>query len=340
MNKKPLIIGAVALLAVAGAAAWYFGRSPSDPDRLVLYGNVDQRQVALAFNGTDRIATLSVEEGDRVKAGQVLGKLDTRTLELQMAQVDADIAAQQQALQRLKAGSRPEEIVQARAQVEAAAADAELAQQQLDRLLAARETHAGRAVSKQDLDGAQARRKVALAQLENARKALQLAVVGPRKEDVAQQQARVDSAVASLALLRHRLSEAELKAPIDAVVRSRLLEPGDMASPQRPVYALAITSPKWVRAYVNEVDLGRVRPGMGATLTTDSQPARPLTGKVGYISSVAEFTPKTVQTTDLRTSLVYEIRVLADDADDRLRLGMPVTVELALGSGAGNEGRQ
>jgi HlyD family secretion protein len=334
MNKKPLILGAIVVLAGAALAAWYFDRAPVDANHLVLYGNVDQRQVSLAFAGSDRIATLNVQEGDKVRAGQVLGKLDTRTLELQIAQADADIAARQQALRRLKSGNRPEEIAQARAQVDAATAEAELAQQQFDRLQAARQTTAGRAVSQQDLDSAQSRRKVSLAQLETARKAQQLVVAGPRKEDIAQEQARVDSAVAALALLKHRLSESELKAPIDAVVRARLLEPGDMASPQRPAYSLAITSPKWVRAYVNEADLGRVRPGMAATLTTDSHPGQPLQGKVGYIASVAEFTPKTVQTDELRTSLVYEIRILADDPDDRLRLGMPVTVQLALGAAA------
>ena len=103
-----------------------------------------------------------------------------------------------------------------------------------------------------------------------------------------------------------------------------------MASPQRPVYTLAITDPKWVRAYVAEADLGRIRPGMAATLSTDSHPGQPLAGKVGYISSVAEFTPKTVQTEELRSSLVYEVRVLADDTEDRLRLGMPATVRLSL----------
>ena len=329
MNKKPLLAAAVVLAAAAAFAAWYFERPALDPDRIVLYGNVDQRQVSLAFNGSDRIHALAVQEGDRVKAGQTLGRLNTRALELQIAQARADIAAQQQALNRLKAGSRPEEVQQARARVGAARADAQVAQQQLDRLLAARDTTAGRAVSQLDLDNAQARRKVTLAQQEDARKALQLAEIGPRREDIAQQQALVDSTIAALALLEYRLGEAELKAPVDAVVRSRLLEPGDMASPQRPVYALAITSPKWVRAYVNETDLGRVRPGMAASVTIDSDPGRPLSGQVGYISSVAEFTPKTVQTEELRTSLVYEIRVLTEDPDDRLRLGMPATVALA-----------
>jgi HlyD family secretion protein len=338
MNKKPVIVGAVALLAAIASVAWYFHRKPVDAQSLVLFGNVDVRQVSLAFNGSERIGKLNVQEGDHVKTGQVLGTLDTRTLELRAAQAQAQIAVQQQALQRLKAGSRPEEVAQARAGVAAAQADADLARQQLDRLQGVRQTTAGRAVSQQDLDSAQARQKVAQAQLENARKAQQLVVTGPRKEDIAQAQAQLEVARAELALLNHQLEQAELKAPIDAVVRARLMEPGDMASPQRPVFTLAITDPKWVRAYITEVDLGRVKPGMAATLSTDSHPEQPLAGKVGYISSVAEFTPKTVQTEDLRSSLVYEIRILVDDAEDRLRLGMPVTVRLRLDGNAGPAG--
>ena len=339
MNKKPIILGAIVLVAAAALAAWFLNRQPGNAHELVLYGNVDLRQVSLAFNGAERIGRLNVQEGDRVSAGQVLGELDTRTLELQIAQSEAQIAVQQQVLQKLKTGSRPEEIAQSRAQVASAEADAELARQQLERLQSIRQTTAGRAVSQQDLDAAQARHKMALAQLENARKAQQLVVTGPRKEDIAQAQAQLDAAVASLAVLKHQLDQAQLRAPINAVVRARLMEPGDMASPQRPVFTLAITDPKWVRAYVTEADLGRVKPGMAATLHTDSHPNQPLTGRVGYISSVAEFTPKTVQTEELRSSLVYEIRVLADDPEDRLRLGMPVTVRISLdgnGASAGN----
>jgi HlyD family secretion protein len=223
-------------------------------------------------------------------------------------------------------------VAQANAQVSAAQADAELAQQQLARLQAIGQNTGGRAVSQQDLDSAQARRKVALAQLDNARKAQQLVVSGPRKEDIGQAQAQLESARADLALMNHQLAEAELKSPIDAVVRARLLEPGDMASPQRPAFTLAITDPKWVRAYLAEPDLGRVRAGQEARVTTDSQPGEAIAGKVGYISSVAEFTPKTVQTEELRSSLVYEIRVMVDDRQDRLRLGMPATVRLQLAS--------
>ncbi|MFJ0735857.1 HlyD family efflux transporter periplasmic adaptor subunit, partial [Bordetella bronchiseptica] len=209
-----------------------------------------------------------------------------------------------------------------------------LAQQDLQRLQGTARATDGRAVSRQDIDRAAARLRVARAQAETQAKALQLALLGPRDEDIAEAAAQWQASLAELALLRHRLAQAELKAPTDAVVRARLLEPGDMASPQRPVYTLALTEPKWVRAYLSEPDLGRVRPGMRARVYTDSQPDRAIDGQVGYISSVAEFTPKTVQTETLRTSLVYEIRIRVDDPQDRLRLGMPATVRLDLADAA------
>jgi HlyD family secretion protein len=109
-----------------------------------------------------------------------------------------------------------------------------------------------------------------------------------------------------------------------------LVEPGEIVTPQKPAFSLAITDPKWVRAYVTEADLGQVHPGMKATVTADAFPKRAFDGRVGFISPVAEFTPKTVQTTDLRTSLVYEIRVFVTDPNDDLRQGMPTTVHLLL----------
>ncbi|WON73714.1 HlyD family efflux transporter periplasmic adaptor subunit [Nitrosospira sp. Is2] len=316
-------------LAVLALGGWYFTRQPADTATLVLFGNVDIRQVSLAFNGSERVAEMRVQEGDRVEAGQVIARLDTRALTLQIAEAEARIAVQEQVLLRLKNGTRPEEVAQARAEVRAAQAETDLAEQHWTRLREITDNSSG-AVSEEAVDNARSRRRVARAQLENRKKALQLARIGPRREDISQAQAQLNVARAELALFIHYLNQAELKAPINATIRSRLLEPGDMASPERPVYALAITDPKWVRAYITEVDLGHIKPGMSARVTIDSHPDRPIQGRIGYISSVAEFTPKTVQTEELRTSLVYEVRVYVDDADDRLRLGMPATVHIPL----------
>jgi membrane fusion protein PltH len=128
--------------------------------------------------------------------------------------------------------------------------------------------------------------------------------------------------------LCRQLSDAQLKAPMDAIVRTRLMEPGEMASPQKAVYSLAIIDPKWIRAYVSETDLGKVHPGMKGLIAVDSFPNRRFEGWVGFISPIAEFTPKIVQTDELRSTLVYEVRVFVKDPSDDLRLGMPATVYL------------
>lgn len=332
MNRRILIpaLAVAAIVAAAGVYAWRAAREAPADTTLVLHGNVDIRQVSLAFNATERIDELDAKEGDHAVAGQVLGRLDTRTAKLRVAQAQAQIAVAEQALARLRAGTRPEEIAQARAAVAAAAADADVAAQQLARLTAVRSETAGRGVAQQDFDSAESRRKVALAHLDNAKKALELAVAGPRKEDIGQAEAQLEAARAEKALLERQIDESVLKSPIDAVVRARLLEPGDIATPQRPVYTLAIVQPKWVRAYVPEPRLSQIKPGMAASVTTDSAPDHPLRGRIGYISSVAEFTPKPVQTEDLRTSLVYEVRIEVDDPGDALRLGMPATVRIDL----------
>jgi len=327
MNKKAVVVAVLAISACA-ALAWYFSRPAADDKNLVLYGNVDLRQVSLAFNGSERIARLHAEEGQQVRAGEVLGELDTRALTLRLAQSKAQATAQEQVLSRLKAGNRPEELAQARARSAQAQADADLARQQFERVQAVFRESSGRAVSKQDVDNADGKLKAAQAQLDAARKAQELVQNGARREDVAQAQAQLDAANADIAVLEYQLSEAQLKAPVNAVVRARLMEPGDMAAPQRPVYTLAIANPKWVRTYVKESDLGRIKPGMSATIRIDSQ-AGTIAGRIGYISAVAEFTPKTVQTEELRTALVYEVRVLAEDKADRLRMGMPATVRIA-----------
>ena len=323
---KKRIVPVMVILALAAGAWWWFQHRRPQSDELVLFGNVDLRQVALPFADSERIAEVLVQEGDVVRAGQPLARLDTGRLMPRRARAEAQAASQSQALRRLQRGSRPEEIAQARAAVDSAEADLENATKQYKRLTGVEITSAGRAVSDKDLEASQANLKMAQARLDGNQKALDLSVAGPRAEDIAQAKAQLDGATAEIALLRRQLEDAELRSPTNGVVRSRLMEPGEMASPQRPVLSLAITDPKWVRAYVSEASLGRVKSGTTARIAVDSFANETFEGWVGFVSSVAEFTPKTVQTEDLRTNLVYEVRVFLKDPQDRLRLGMPATV--------------
>jgi HlyD family secretion protein len=387
MRRRTLLIGLV-VVAVGGIGLWWWlTHRKRDANELVLYGNVDLRQVQLAFNNSERITAVLVQEGDRVKPGQVVARLDVSRLHPPVAQAEAQVAAQRAVVERLRNGSRPEEIAQARAQVEAqkaaverlrngsrpeeiaqaranlesAKADAVNARLRYDRArnlatVRLKDQTTVQGVSQEEIDNSRAALDVAEAkvtlnqkaldlavigprkediaqaeaQLAQYQKALDLAVIGPRKEDIAQAEAQLRMNEAQLALLKQQLADAQLVAPSEAVVRTRLLEPGEMASPQKPVFSLALIDPKWVRAYVSEPDLGKVRPGMIASVAVDSFPDLRFEGWVGFISPVAEFTPKSVQTEELRTSLVYEVRVFVKDPSDKLRLGMPATVFLSL----------
>jgi membrane fusion protein PltH len=332
MKPIPIIVAIVLVAAVAAGLAWRLLGSRSTVGQLELYGNVDLRQVDLAFNNSQRIAEILVQEGDRVKRGQVLARLDTSRLEPQVAEASAQVAAQHAIVSRLHNGSRPEEIAQAQANLESSKADAANARRQYERLKLLSKQSSGGAVSEQDVDNAGAALAVADARVLVSRAALDLTVAGPRKEEVAEAEARLRAQEAQLEYLKEEMADAALTAPVDATVRTRIMEPGEMASPQRPVFQLAITDPKWIRAYISEPDLGRVHPSMKATVGVDSFPDRRFDGWVGFISPVAEFTPKAVETQELRTSLVYEVRVFVKDPQNELRLGMPATVYLTVGS--------
>jgi HlyD family secretion protein len=323
---KKLVVFFLLAAAAAGTAYWWIGR-PGETlrDHLLLYGNVDLRQVNLAFNGSERIETLLVQEGDHVKKAQVLGTLEMERLDASVAQGRARVDAQGQIVRRLENGTRPEEIDQARANVNAAQTDVNNTRRTYERL---RETARAGATSQQNMDNAQAAFEVAQAQLRVRQKSLDLALAGPRKEEIAEAHASLQANEANLTLLKRDLANATLLSPVDGVIQNRLMEPGDMASPQKPVLTIAVMDPKWVRAYVSEPDLGKVRSGMKATVTTDSFRGKEYPGWVGFISPSASFTPKSVETSELRTSLVYEVRIFVNDPSDELRLGMPATVRI------------
>lgn len=328
---KKTVIAAAAVIAVIAAAIayWVLNRGQEAASELTLYGNVDIRQVSLAFEEAGRIKQMNVQEGDRVQPGQVLALLDTQALEIQVKQAEAQLIAQQQAVVEQDTGTRPEEIAQAQAQAGSAQAQLDKAAKDLQRYQSLFNSTGGRAISRQELDAAQSNANTALAGVKERQAHLALLQKGARKEDRTAAKAQVEATQANLDLMRYKIAQSQLRAPAQATVRARLLEVGDMASAQKTVYTLALSNPKWVRVYASEADLSQIKAGSAAQIIRDAQPDQPVPGKIGYISSVAEFTPKTVQTEDIRTTLVYEVRVYVQDPDDQLKMGQPVTVKIA-----------
>lgn len=323
---KRVAIAVVMLLALAALLWWWYWRGAEREQVLpVLYGNIEIREARLAFNGDQKVARVLVDEGDQVTAGQLLAELDTSRLS---ADVDARMAAakaQEQAVLRLRNGTRPEEIQRTQAALEVSQVRLANAQRSLKR---AEEAIATGAVSRQQLDDAQSAADSAAADVTSARAALRLAEIGPRTEDIAEADAQLNRLRAELKLSERRLADSRLYAPGNGIIRTRVVEVGEMTSPSQPAFSLSLTDQKWVRAYVSEPDLGRVKPGAAASVLSDSFPGKEYAGWVGHISPQAEFTPKSVQTEELRTALVYEVRVYVKDPDEELRLGMPVTVRL------------
>ena len=316
----------LALLAACGAGGflvWQRLHPATDENELTLYGNVDIREVQLAINGDERIAELLVEEGDRVEKGQLLARLDLQRFELAVARAEAQTETQKQVVARLEAGSRPEEIRKAKADLEAAQAAEQDAKQTYERILKL----IPKSASQQQADDAKGSYDSAVGRTKAAQATLDLAIAGPRVEDIAEAKATLKRYEAELAQARLDLKNASLYAPADGVIENRLLEAGDMASPQKPVFTMALVDPIWIRAYAPEPLLGKLRHGMPAQVTTDSFPGKCYDGWVGFISPTAEFTPKPVETEEIRTRLVYEVRVFVRNPQGELRLGMPATVK-------------
>lgn len=276
--KTRLLIGLLIAVAVAGVLIWWQVSSEESIQKteLVLYGNVDIREVRLAFNGSEHVREILVDEGDQVQAGQLVARLHTERLQAAVERAQADVGA-----------------------AEAEAHVAQLSYQRI-KALAARKL-----VSKEEADEAEGKSHAAVAHLKAAN--------------------------AALAVTRQALNDAELYAPSNGVIRERIVEVGDFVTPQNPVLTLALMNPVWVRTYLPETYMGQVRPGASAYIHTDSYPDKVYEGWVGSISPTAEFTPKNVETPELRTRLVYQMRVFVCNPQFELRLGMPATVTVTLG---------
>ena len=325
--KKPIQpkwFAALLLLVASAGGYQYYRLDHAAAGPLILYGDVDIREIDLAFRQSGRLATVQVDEGAHVHAGQLLATLDDVPFREALAAAQANVQAAQARLDLLLHGNRPQQIAEAReavhqAEAVAANASADLVRQQS--LLP------GGTASQRTVDAARAASDAARASLAAARQQLDLMLAGSRNEDIAAARAQLAAARANREAAQTALNDTRLEAPADAIVFSRIREAGSMVSPTAPVYILSQTQPVFVRAYVSESDLGQVAPGTVVKVSSDSSPTQ-YGGTIGFVSPRAEFTPKTVETTDLRTDLVYRIRITINHPDQALRQGMPVTIRV------------
>lgn len=326
-GRRAILLGALAI--VLAAILMFIGKSlgwwsTDDKAELKLYGNVEIREVQLGFRVGGRLAQLLVDEGDRVVAGQALARLDTNPLRDRLAGADARVAAAEAGVARDAAGSRPQQIKEARA----ALADAEAA------LIEARRQHDRRSallakgfVSRAEYQSSEAALAAASARTEAVRAGLSLVLEGPRREDRAVNLASRAAIMAERQSVRTDISDSELRAAEKGQVLTRAKEQGAIVQPGETVLTMTLTQPVRVRAYIAEPDLPKVRPGMNAKVSVDGSD-KVYTARLGFISPVAEFTPKTVQTEELRADLVYRLRLTVDDPAGELRQGQPVTVRI------------
>ncbi|WP_287719049.1 HlyD family secretion protein [Nitrosomonas sp.] len=354
--KRILIITVILLAAGSAVFSWVL-HTEQDESLLYLYGNVDIREVQLAFRQPGRVAQMMFDEGDAVVAGTRMATLDAQPYQEAFAAAEASVRVAQAELAKMRRGLRPQEIIQAQEALNQAQAVARRAerdyvrlsrllpskassQQDVDNARAARDqaiagvkaakaalSLPSKASSQQDVDNARAARDQAIAGVKAAKAALSQAREGFRKEDIAAAEAQLAAAMATRDQAATALADTELFAPSDGTVIARIREPGSMVVSQSAVYNLSLDKPVYVRAYIGETALGRIAPGTPVQVRSDSS-KKIYHGQIGFISPRAEFTPKTVETTDLRTDLVYRLRIVVSDADAALRQGMPITIEV------------
>jgi len=330
-RKRILVIIVIAALAAVGYTVWKQVVVKDSASALTLYGNVDIREVELAFRVAGRLQSMRYDEGDTVTAGEIIAELDAEPYQEALAVAEARVAQASAQVDKFKAGTRPQDIARVQAAVNQAQAAYSNAESDYKRISGLLETGASSVKAR---DAARARRDEARAGLDSAREALALAQEGFRSEDIAAAEADLAAAKAQQAIAETQFEDTKLAAPSNGTLISRMREPGAMLGSGMPVYSLSLRDPVYVRAYVDEPHLGRLAPGARVTVSTDSSD-KVYDGKIGFISPRAEFTPRSVETTELRTDLVYRLRIVVDKGDEGLRQGMPVTVHVPLASTSG-----
>jgi HlyD family secretion protein len=389
MKKRIVII--VLILVAAGAAVYAFRNSGKEPsNRIVVSGNIELTEVNIAFKTAGRLIERTVDEGDDVKKGQVIARLDRdqllaqqnretaglRSTESQLAQArtalewqkatlaadleqrGAEVAAQEARLAELRAGARPQERQDAQAAVESVQSEAERAQKDWER---AQVLHKNDDISTAQFDQYRTRWESAQAALKQAKERQALVLAGPRDEQINAQAAQVGRAraavkmaeanslelkrreqelttrraeigrsKANLGLIDTQLSDTVAISPVDGVVLVKSADVGEILAPGTTVVSVGDIDHPWLRGYINETDLGRIKVGSKARVTTDSYKDKVYDGRVTFISSQAEFTPKQIQTQQERVKLVYRIKIEIDNPKHELKSNMPADAQIVL----------
>jgi HlyD family secretion protein len=319
-RRKAMWAGVIVLIAVAGTMAYFRFRGGEAEGAVRVSGNIEVTDVDVSFRIPGRVQERLVGEGMMVTRGQLVARLDIEDLEGEVRLKEAERRAAEAALRDLLAGSRPQEIGAARATV--ARADAEAVRLVRDDERAAALYSRG-VIAAREYEAAKAASEVARARVKEAREALLLVEEGPRKETIELARARLEQAGEALKLAKVRLGYGSVTAPLSGVVLSENVEAGDYVAPGTPVVTVGDLSNVWLRAYIEETDLGRVKIGQPVTVTTDTYPGKKYTGRVSFIAPQAEFTPKSVQTQKERVKLVYRIKVDIPNPAMELKPGMP-----------------
>ena len=327
---KRVVILVVVLLAIASAIFFYLRREkPTQETAIPVSGNIEITDAALSFKIPGRVIERAVTEGDEVKAGQLVARLDDKDLKQEVDLKKAELEASKAALKELEAGSRPEEIQQAAASLASAVAEEDRWKKEYERQQA---LYHKEVISERELEAAKMSFDTSVAKVREAEETLKLRQKGPRVEQIEQARAKVQQAQESLDLSETNLSYSTLYSPLTGLVLSKSIEPGEYVSPGTPIVTVGEMNAVWLRAYVNETDLGRVRVGQSVQVTTDSFPGKVYPGRVSFISSQSEFTPKSVQTEKERVKLVYRIKVDISNPDMQLKPGMPADGKIMLSS--------
>lgn len=318
--------GLVLLVALSVAAAWggrHLGGGASKP--VAVTGTIEATQVDVSVKITGRILERLVKEGDRVTRGQVLVRLDGSELAADVRRQDAALRSAQATLRDLQTGARPQEIEDARAAVSSAEATRTMTEREYQRT---DQLYTKNLIAAQDVDRARQAYEVAKAQERSARERLALLLAGSRPDQIDAAHWQVTQAESALAQAQSRLREAVVVSPIDGVVLRKNLEAGETANPGVPILTLVNPKDVWLRAYVPETEVGRLKIGDMAALRVDAFPKRVFTGRLVEIGSEAEFTPRNVQTRKERVTLVFRIKIQIDNPDGLLKPGLPADADV------------